>query len=563
MHAFSDLLSSLFSACPEMALFLALVIGCWIGQFRFGSFQLGGVAGSLLAAVLIAQVGVHIDSGIKNVLFALFIYAVGFQSGPQFFRSLGRQSLREILMAVVLAVTGLVTVVAVARLFHLDKGLAAGLAAGGLTQSAIIGTAGSSLEKLGLPLAQVQQMQGNVAVGYAVTYIFGSIGPILLCVNILPWFMGRGIREDAVRAEAAQAGGVYVCGEGEVPALPDIVGRTYRVTQAALSVASIESAAHAVTVERIMRGGRPVGVTVDAVLQAGDQILLVGQRADIIAAGQRVGTETGDVPGMDLSLVRHDVVLSRRDFAGRTVAQCAQLLSAAVKHGVYLVGLSRVGQPVALAPDTTVHEGDVATLLGTPADVQRVAAQVGTILTPGIKTDLIFHSLGIALGLLIGLGVVRLGGIPLTLGSGGGALLSGLLFGWFHGRHPARGSMPAAASTLLVDLGLAGFVAVTGLQTGQQAIATIMQHGMTLFLLGVVVTMVPLVITMFFGRYVLRYDNTAIFAGALAGSRSANPAFGEVLNKAGNAVPITPFAITYAVANVLLTLLGPLVVAFA
>ncbi|WP_282757253.1 aspartate-alanine antiporter [Komagataeibacter saccharivorans] len=563
MHAFTDLLSSLFSACPEMALFLALVIGCWIGQFRFGSFQLGGVAGSLLAAVLIAQVGVHIDSGIKNVLFALFIYAVGFQSGPQFFRSLGRQSLREILMAVVLAVTGLVTVVAVARLFHLDKGLAAGLAAGGLTQSAIIGTAGSSLEKLGLPLAQVQQMQGNVAVGYAVTYIFGSIGPILLCVNILPWFMGRGIREDAVRAEAAQAGGVYVCGEGEVPALPDIVGRTYRVTQAALSVASIESAAHAVTVERIMRGGRPVGVTVDAVLQAGDQILLVGQRADIIAAGQRVGTETGDVPGMDLSLVRRDVVLSRRDFAGRTVAQCAQLLSAAVKHGVYLVGLSRAGQPVALAPDTTVHEGDVATLLGTPADVQRVAAQVGTILTPGIKTDLIFHSLGIALGLLIGLGVVRLGGIPLTLGSGGGALLSGLLFGWFHGRHLARGSMPAAASTLLVDLGLAGFVAVTGLQTGQQAIATIMQHGMTLFLLGVVVTMVPLVITMFFGRYVLRYDNTAIFAGALAGSRSANPAFGEVLNKAGNAVPTTPFAITYAVANVLLTLLGPLVVAFA
>ena len=102
MHALTHSLSNLFGACPEIALFLALVIGCWIGRFRFGSFQLGGVAGSLLAAVLISQVGVHIDSGIKNVLFALFIYAVGYQSGPQFFRSLGRQSLREILMAVVL-----------------------------------------------------------------------------------------------------------------------------------------------------------------------------------------------------------------------------------------------------------------------------------------------------------------------------------------------------------------------------------------------------------------------------------------------------------------------------
>lgn len=120
-----------------------------------------------------------------------------------------------------------------------------------------------------------------------------------------------------------------------------------------------------------------------------------------------------------------------------------------------------------------------------------------------------------------------------------------------------------ASSSLLVDLGLSGFVAVTGLQTGQQAVATIIEHGLTLFMLGVVVTLVPLVLTMLFGRYVLRYDNTAIFAGALAGSRSANPAFGEVLNKAGNSVPTTPFAITYAVANVLLTLLGPLVVAFS
>ncbi|WP_456306645.1 aspartate-alanine antiporter-like transporter, partial [Kozakia baliensis] len=135
MHAVVGILSNLFRASPEMALFLALVLGCWIGRFRFGSFQLGGVAGSLLAAVLISQVGVHIDSSIKNVLFALFIYAVGYQSGPQFFRSLGRQSLREIMMAVVLAITGLITVVALARLFHLDKGLAAGIAAGGLTQS--------------------------------------------------------------------------------------------------------------------------------------------------------------------------------------------------------------------------------------------------------------------------------------------------------------------------------------------------------------------------------------------------------------------------------------------
>ncbi|ARW48639.1 aspartate-alanine antiporter [Acetobacter pasteurianus] len=563
MHAFTTLLSSLFGACPEMALFLALVIGCWIGRFRFGSFQLGGVAGSLLAAVLISQVGVHIDSGIKSVLFALFIYAVGYQSGPQFFRSLGRQSLKEILMAVVLAITGLITVVAVARIFHLDKGLAAGLAAGGLTQSAIIGTAGSSLEKIGLPLAQVQQLQGNVAVGYAVTYIFGSIGPILLCVNVLPWFMKRGIREDAIRAEAEQAGGVHVMGEGEVSAFPNLVGRAYRLTQSDLTIAGVESLAAGVTVEQVLRNGKPAGVGADAALLPGDQLLLVGQRSEVLATGQKIGQEIGDVPGLDLSLIRRDVVLSRKDFVGKTVDQCVQSLSAAVRHGVYLVALSRAGKAMPVTGSMQVKDGDIVTLLGTSADVQRAATQIGTILLPSIKTDLVFHSLGVALGLLIGLGVVHMGSVPLTLGSGGGALLSGLLFGWYQSRHPVMGNMPQGASTFLVDFGLAGFVAVTGLQTGQQAIATIMQHGITLFLLGVVVTLVPLILTMLFGRYVLRYNNTAIFAGALAGSRSANPAFGEVLNKAGNAVPTTPFAITYAVANVLLTLLGPLVVAFS
>ncbi|WP_455274607.1 aspartate-alanine antiporter-like transporter [Rhizobium herbae] len=143
-------LESIFHQSPEIALFLSLAGGYWIGKFQFGKFQLGGVAGSLLVAVVLSQIGIAIDNGIKAVLFALFIYAVGFESGPQFFRSLGRKSIREIVMAAVLAISGLLTVVVLAKMFGLDKGLAAGIAAGGLTQSAIIGTASSAIGKLGL-----------------------------------------------------------------------------------------------------------------------------------------------------------------------------------------------------------------------------------------------------------------------------------------------------------------------------------------------------------------------------------------------------------------------------
>lgn len=562
-----DFLRSIFHQAPEIALFAALALGYWVGKFRFGSFQLGGVAGSLLAAVLISQVGVTIDSGIKAVLFALFIYAVGFESGPQFFRSLGRQSVKEILMALVVAVSGLVTVVVIARVFHLDKGLAAGLAAGGLTQSAIIGTAGSAIEKLGLAPDEVQRMQANVAIGYAVTYIFGSFGAIIMCVNVLQWLTGRKIREDAIQAEQELLKGVRVYGTGESPAVPDLVGRIFRVGQAGRTVAELEASATAnggtVTVERIQRRNAMVGVDGSLALEAGDIILLVGRRAAVVALGASVGEELQGAEGMDVVMVRRDVAISNRQYLNRSVKDILDSLSQEFKHGVYAVALMRAGTPVPIAPATMVMPGDVVTLFGTPQDVQKAAQSVGPIIVPSDKTDFVFHGLGITVGLLIGLLVLRLGSIPITLGSGGGALLAGLLFGWWRSRKHTFGNMPTAASTLLRDLGLAGFVAMVGLQSGQQAVTTVMQQGLTLFLLGVVVTIVPLLIAMLIGKYVLRYDNVAVFAGSLSGARSANPAFGEILDKAGNSIPTAPFAITYALANVFLTLLGPLVIAFA
>jgi len=560
-------LQAIFQQAPEIALFLSLAGGYAIGKIHFGKFQLGGVAGSLLVAVIISQVGVQIDNGVKALLFALFIYAVGFESGPQFFRSLGRQSLREIAMAAVLAISGLATVVIMARIFGLDKGLAAGIAAGGLTQSAIIGTASSAISKLGLAADEVQRLQANVAVGYAVTYIFGSFGAIIVCVNLLPKFMGRSIRDDAIKAEAELLAGIRILGQGESEAAPDLVGRIYKVEQAAgQTVAQIEaltSVEDAITVERVKRAGKIIGLSPNLKLERDDVVLVAGRRSGVVAFGNKIGTELQSSEGMDVVVQIRDVTITSPDYVDKTVAAIKENISSELRHGVYVIGVKRADKPLPLQPDTVINAGDVVSLYGTDQDLQRAAKSIGPVIVPSDKTDFVFHGLGIAFGLLIGLAVVRIGSIPLTLGSGGGALLSGLLFGWYRSRNMTIGNMPTGASTLLRDLGLAGFVAVVGPQSGLQAVQTIVSSGLTIFLIGVVVTILPLIITMFFGRYVLKYDNVAVFAGALSGSRSANPAFGEVLDKAGNSIPTTPFAITYALANVFLTLLGPLVVAFS
>ena len=557
-------LHEIFKESPEIALFLSLGLGHCVGKLKLRKFQLGGVTGSLLVAVIVSQVGVQIDPGVKAVLFALFIYAVGYESGPQFFRSLGKQSFKEIILAAVLALTGLATVLVMAKLFSLDKGLVAGIAAGSLTQSGIIGTAGEAISKLNLAADEIKRLQGNVAIGYAVTYVFGSFGAIVMCVNVLPKLFGRSIREDALKAEIAMQAGVPIFAPGQEAATPALVGRLYQIAQGNVTIAAIENAnpATTITIERVKRDGKIIEVSPQLVLQANDIVLLVGRRDAVVANAARLGKEVYLVDDMGLTMQRRDMVMTNHDFNNKTVNEIRAKTADGVWHGIFVVRISRMGQPIPMSPATVVQLGDVVSIYGAEQDVKRVTDLIGYVIVPTAKTDFIYLGAGLVVGLLVGLLTVRIGSIPVTLGSGGGALLSGLLFGWYRAKRHSFGAMPNGSMQILKDLWLAGFVVVVGLNSGLQAVQTIRQHGMTIFGIGVVVTIVPLMFTMLIGRYVLGYDNVAVFAGALSGSRSANPAFGEVLTQAENSIPTVPFAITYALANVFLTLLGPLIVAF-
>jgi putative transport protein len=588
-----DWIHQVLTKSPEIALFLSLAAGYFIGQINFGKFQLGGVGGSLLAAVVISQFGVQIDNGVKSVMFAIFIYAVGYDSGPQFFNSLSRKTLREIAMAVFLAVSALVTVLVCAKLFGLNKGIAAGLAGGALTQSAIIGTAGDAIARLGLPVAETKALQGDVAVAYAVTYVFGSLGAIIVCVNILPKFMGQGLKEAAAEAEKSLLGGSVARGAGQTSALPELVGRAYRVTAggsgaaaaraggvdpagqvikaglggvnaggaAGRTVAEIELAeSDMITIERIRRAGKAIEPRPDVMLQVDDVVLVVGRREVMVTAASNIGEEVADTDGISVVMQNRQGVFTRKGMNHTTIAAVRTTVDRDLRHGVFVQEIRRADQPLPILPETQLEHGDVITFYGSPQDTKRAVDAAGYELPITNKTDFIYMGVGIVLGLLIGLIVVSVGGVPLTLGSGGGCLLAGLVFGWMRGKHPMYGVMPSAASQLMKDFGLAAFVAAVGLNSGLAAVVTVKNSGLTIFLLGAVVTILPLVLTMLFGRYVLRYTNAALLAGALTGSRSANPAFGGVLDKAESAVPTVPFAITYALANVLLTLLGPLVV---
>ncbi|MDR3532417.1 MAG: aspartate-alanine antiporter [Rhodopila sp.] len=558
------LIKHLFADQPLIALFITIALGYFVGKLKVGSFVLGGIAGTLLVGVVIGQLGVNIDPGIKTIFFALFIYAVGFQGGPQFFHALNLRSLNELVSAFVVCFTGLLCVLGAAWMFGLDRGMAAGLAAGGLTQSAILGTAGDAIAKLGLSAELTKTMQTNVAVGYAVCYIFGSLGPIIMVTWFLPMVMKWDIRKEAVELAKNLSGGRAELEPGQFEAVKEIVTRVYQVTgdRKAIGQTTLEldKQFSDAAVEGIYRGGKSIDLDDNTVIQRGDAIAITGKLSAVQASNAVLGDEIVAPAGFSAIEESREIILTNRRLSGREIGEIHDHVNIETRHGVFLTAVKRMGRDLPLLNKLQLKTGDELHFTGSPTDLDRVQSKIGYKITAAAATDFVFFGIGMVVGMLFGMVAFKIWGVPISIGSGGGCLLSGLLFGWLRSVHPRFAALPIGASTFLRDFGLAVFVGVVGIGAGPDALTAIQHSGLTLLFLGVGVTLIPQIVAFFFSYYVLRIKNPIEALACVAGGRSANPAFAALLAKAGNATPVVSFTVTYAVANVFLTLWGPVIV---
>lgn len=549
------------TSAPEIFIFLAVGIGTLLGRIRIHGFTIGATACILIVAVILGQLGPFVISPVlKSIFFGLFVFTIGYRSGPEFFASLSFSTLSQVVLALVIGVCGLGIVLAFAYALHLDPGTAAGLAAGSLTQSSMMGTASGALNQLGLREDLLKQQQANVAAGYAVTYIFGYILVLLYVPLIAPKVMGINLKEEAAKLEAALAGGAEATKKGNL-LYRKFQARAYEVSKAAgWTVKEIEmQIGRRTVVERILRGGQDVDPKPDTVLEAGDHILLAGPSAAIVAVAPMLGKEIEgehvmrSVPGDVL-----EVYVTRREWHGLTLAEIVRQVGNEAR-GVFLRSLVRRGQEVPVTPETRIYVGDVMTLVGLSQDLNRVVPKIGQAFRSSDRTDIVFLASGLAVGLLVGLLTLRVGAIPLTLGGGGGALIAGLICGWLRSRRPTMGAFPPAAQQSLSDLGLGGFVACIGLASGPAALAAIQAHGLMLLLVGMVVTLVPLLVGTLFAHRVLRM-NPVVVCGALAGAMTVDAAVSGACDVAQSQTPVLGVAVPYAISNVVLTVLGPIIV---
>jgi aspartate-alanine antiporter len=410
---------------------------------------------------------------------------------------------------------------------------------------------------------ELSTLSSQMTVGFAITYVFGTVGVILFVRSVVPWLLGVDVRKAASELEAELSRGGPVARPGFISGFKPVVARAFAVQPGQMvgrTIGEVSRDFDRATIERIVRGDKILDPEPGLMFQAGDLVAVAGMLASVMAAGERIGPEVESREALSFAIKAITIVITDRKVAGKTINQIRDEVSRAEIYGVYVLSFKRQGLPVPLLNNMEVRRGDVFELAGRPEQVDRVASLIGYVETDNGQSDLAYHALALTVGTLLGLVVVTVAGIPVTLGVGGGVLVSGLCFGWWHLRYPAAGAMPGPAQWFLSEFGLSAFAAIIGLSAGPQAVAAIQAHGLSLFFIGVAVTLVPLFTAYLFGRYVLRL-HPAILLGALCGGQTVAAALAAANEETQSVTPVLGFTLTYAISNVLLAVWGPLVVA--
>ena len=547
---------------PELAVFLAIALGYLIGGVKFGGFALGPVTGSLLAGLAIGQIAdVPVSGMAKSFLFLLFLFGIGYSVGPQFLPSIRQGGLKPIALSLVCAFTGLATAYFVARVLGLDQGYAAGMLSGALTQSPAMGTATEAIGALPLAEADRARLIAHVAVADAICYVFGAVGAIWFCSALAPRMLGVDLVAEAAALERELGVERAVPGlsSGYVP----FVLRAYRIPVDARIVGETIGAAEnrfagsRLYILRLRRDADIIEAHPDLVIRAGDVLAIGGRRKEVIDILGKRAEEVEDEQLLDTPYLNLDVLVTSSGLAGHTLAELAD---APWSHGINLHDVSRGRQHLPLASGVTLDKGDVLRVHGPRSAVEAAVERIGPVIAPTTSTDFITLGLAIFIGGLVGsLLQFRIAGITVMLGTSVGALLAGLAVGHMRTRFPLFGRIPDGAVALMTSLGLAAFVAMTGLHAGPIFFEALRTAGFGLLFGGLMVTFTPLVVTLFFGSKVLRM-NPILLLGGLAGAMSMTAAMAAIQDAAKSPVPVLGYTPTYPIAQVLLTVWGSVIV---
>lgn len=550
----------------ELAIFLTIAAGFWIGKIKVGQFSLGIVTSVLLVGVLVGQLNITIEEPVKSVFFLLFLFAIGYKVGPQFFRGLKKDGLPQVGFAVLMCVGCLVITWILALIMGYNAGEAAGLLAGAQTISAVIGVADDTINGLNISTEQKNNMINIIPVAYAVTYIYGTAGSAWVLSSLGPKMLGGLEKVKAACKELEAKMGTSEADEpGFEHARRPVVFRAYTIENDwfgnGKTVEQLESyfisQGKRLFVERMRHNHTIINeILPGQLLQKGDEVVLSGRREFAIGEEDWIGEEVIDPQLLDFPVEVLPVMIHKKPYANRKLEF---IRKQPFMHGVSVRRIKRAGIDIPVFAQTMVDSGDTLELVGLKKEVETAAKQLGYIDRPTNATDMVFVGIGILIGGVIGALAIHIGGVPISLSTSGGALIAGLVFGWLRSKRPTFGQIPESSLWVLNNVGLNMFIAVVGISAGPSFIQGLKEVGPMLFIIGILATSLPLLLGLILARYVFHF-HPALALGCTAGARTTTAALGAIQEAVDSETPSLGYTVTYAVGNTLLIIWGVVIV---
>lgn len=550
----------------ELAIFLTIAAGFWISKIKVGQFSLGIVTSVLLVGVLVGQLNITIEEPVKSVFFLLFLFAIGYKVGPQFFRGLKKDGLPQVGFAVLMCVGCLVITWILALIMGYNAGEAAGLLAGAQTISAVIGVADDTINGLNISTEQKNNMINIIPVAYAVTYIYGTAGSAWVLSSLGPKMLGGLEKVKAACKELEAKMGTSEADEpGFEHARRPVVFRAYTIENDwfgnGKTVEQLESyfisQGKRLFVERMRHNHTIINeILPGQLLQKGDEVVLSGRREFAIGEEDWIGEEVIDPQLLDFPVEVLPVMIHKKPYANRKLEF---IRKQPFMHGVSVRRIKRAGIDIPVFAQTVVDSGDTLELVGLKKEVETAAKQLGYIDRPTNATDMVFVGIGILIGGVIGALAIHIGGVPISLSTSGGALIAGLVFGWLRSKHPTFGQIPESSLWVLNNVGLNMFIAVVGISAGPSFIQGLKEVGPMLFIIGILATSLPLLLGLILARYVFHF-HPALALGCTAGARTTTAALGAIQEAVDSETPSLGYTVTYAVGNTLLIIWGVVIV---
>jgi putative transport protein len=547
---------------PEIAIFLTLALGYYFGKFTFKGIGLGSVTATLLAGVVIGQIGITIAQPLKATVFLMFLFAVGYAVGPQFVRGVAKDGLPQALFSVVQCVICLLVPVMIVKFVGYDLGYAAGLYSGSQTISAAMGLSTDAINRLGLAAADAKKLIDSMPIAYAVSYMFGTMGSAIVIAVLGPKLLGINLVNACKDYEQKQGGVKELGGPGTAWRRWEV--RAYRVAEggkaAGLSVREAEALLPdaRLFMLRVRRNGKIEDADPETVLQVGDIVAVAGSRDVLVPMLGAHADEVEDKELLAMPVEGVDVLVSSRAMDGKTLVELAKMPET---RGVFLRKIVRgaTATVIPILPNTTIQRGDVFTIAGRTQDTAKAVKLLGVADRPTDAADMAFVGLFVVVGALIGSLVFKVSGVPLTLSTAGGALIAGIIGGWLRSVRPSFGRIPTPTLWFMNSVGLNIFIAIVGISAGPGFVDGLKTQGIGLFLWGAVATTVPLVIGMFIAKYLFKFHD-ALTLGIVSGARTTTASLGLVCDQAKSQIPALGYTVTYAVGNTLLTIWGMVVI---